>query len=602
MGHQAMGRQSRFAPAILNRCSIRPPRMVISAESRRAGRGETVVEGEYRVSGSNGADNVAPSQGFASLVFCLPDLRVVYAGFAVPPCAYSNDPGYCGLATLVGVHQSTDGGTTWQAVRGEGLGLQNVSRARRPSDVARHGLRGDRRERRLQVHRWRTHVGVDQRGAFDRLRPVARHRPTHAIDASISARRRGRLQEHRQRAPRGARPARTESQRGHSSGPRRSDRLVHRVGGRLPKRRVSVGRCGQDVGAGQHGVEHAGRPGTGDLGGRPDALCGDGRRRRLPAGHRAGGGCERQQLDEALARPRCGPRRGPGIVGALAARSDPLIVRMVRHTADGTATIAGVVRDESGPVRDAIVTGQATSLHTSTDARGEFVLAGADAGRAVDPDRVRAGLLHRRPGLGHARPPQTSRFNWSGTPRPTTRVISGSAPRGRPVRPPTARSATPEPGRDDSLLPYDEWVRDAHGTSAVNPRFLSVYNGTDLSGAHRSPAVRVRHTEGLRQIPASRPTRRSRTTVLATARRAADGRQLRRVSRARRCGQRCLLDRPERAVARRAAKASRATCATSSGPSSSIAQPGCPFPRCRRVVDGVPPPVTRPPVVHRPLR
>jgi hypothetical protein len=36
---------------------------------------------------------------------------------------------------------------------------------------------------------------------------------------------------------------------------------------------------------------------------------------------------------------------------------------------------------------------------------------------------------------------------------------------------------------------YDEWKADAHARSAVNPRFLSMYNGTDLRG-RRSPATR----------------------------------------------------------------------------------------------------------------
>ena len=32
------------------------------------------------------------------------------------------------------------------------------------------------------------------------------------------------------------------------------------------------------------------------------------------------------------------------------------------------------------------------------------------------------------------------------------------------------------------MLPVDEWKLDAHASAAVNPRFLSLYNGTDLNG------------------------------------------------------------------------------------------------------------------------
>ena len=35
---------------------------------------------------------------------------------------------------------------------------------------------------------------------------------------------------------------------------------------------------------------------------------------------------------------------------------------------------------------------------------------------------------------------------------------------------------------ESGLLPFDEWERDAHGTAARNPRFLSVYTGTSLEG------------------------------------------------------------------------------------------------------------------------
>jgi hypothetical protein len=38
-------------------------------------------------------------------------------------------------------------------------------------------------------------------------------------------------------------------------------------------------------------------------------------------------------------------------------------------------------------------------------------------------------------------------------------------------------------------LPGDEWLRDAHSQSAVNPRFLSMYRGCDLSG-NQSPLTR----------------------------------------------------------------------------------------------------------------
>ena len=38
-------------------------------------------------------------------------------------------------------------------------------------------------------------------------------------------------------------------------------------------------------------------------------------------------------------------------------------------------------------------------------------------------------------------------------------------------------------------LPVDEWLLDAHSQSATNPRFLTMYNGTDMEG-NQSPVTR----------------------------------------------------------------------------------------------------------------
>ena len=50
------------------------------------------------------------------------------------------------------------------------------------------------------------------------------------------------------------------------------------------------------------------------------------------------------------------------------------------------------------------------------------------------------------------------------------------------------------------LLPVDEWLKDAHSQSAVNPRFLTLHSGKDMSG-RRSPFTRYRRTEDYRLVP-----------------------------------------------------------------------------------------------------
>ena len=50
------------------------------------------------------------------------------------------------------------------------------------------------------------------------------------------------------------------------------------------------------------------------------------------------------------------------------------------------------------------------------------------------------------------------------------------------------------------VLPVDEWLKDAHSQSAVNPRFLTMHSGTDMSG-RRSPSTRYRRMSDSRIVP-----------------------------------------------------------------------------------------------------
>ena len=57
-------------------------------------------------------------------------------------------------------------------------------------------------------------------------------------------------------------------------------------------------------------------------------------------------------------------------------------------------------------------------------------------------------------------------------------------------------------GKDASALelPVDEWLKDAHSQSAVNPRFLTMHAGTDMSG-RRSPSTAYRRLSDFRLVP-----------------------------------------------------------------------------------------------------
>jgi hypothetical protein len=158
-------------------------------------------------------------------------------------------------------------------------------------------------------------------------------------------------------------------------------------------------------------------------------------------------------------------------------------------------SISGWVRHQGTPVAGAVVRVQTTGIIASTDKNGHFTLSGFGTLSnvrltAFAPGYYIAGPLKVSPGKKnvvfhlkkHAQR-DNERYVWI--------PASNSDPKTNHCQ--TCHS---EPGNPDSNLPFDEWTKDAHGNSAVNQRFLSVYNGTDLTGQNRGPLTRyVNHKE-----------------------------------------------------------------------------------------------------------
>jgi nitrate/TMAO reductase-like tetraheme cytochrome c subunit len=57
-----------------------------------------------------------------------------------------------------------------------------------------------------------------------------------------------------------------------------------------------------------------------------------------------------------------------------------------------------------------------------------------------------------------------------------------------------------DPDNPNSLLPYDEWIKDAHSKSALNPRFLTMYHGTDVKG-NQSPETKYGYNKDYGSFP-----------------------------------------------------------------------------------------------------
>jgi hypothetical protein len=141
--------------------------------------------------------------------------------------------------------------------------------------------------------------------------------------------------------------------------------------------------------------------------------------------------------------------------------------------------VSGIVTDAAGPVAGATVRLRGGLESTTTDESGRFTLS------------FRGPALHRvvtawKEGYYPA--------GADLTPSPPSLSGKGAGGLGLILKPhPTADDPTyqwltsnPDPnvalGCGHCMATYDEWKLDAHALSATNPRFLSVYNGTDLAG------------------------------------------------------------------------------------------------------------------------
>ncbi len=148
-------------------------------------------------------------------------------------------------------------------------------------------------------------------------------------------------------------------------------------------------------------------------------------------------------------------------------------------------TIRGVVRAAAGPVAGATVRVQATERVTLTDSGGRFALAGAEPQdglvvlTAWAPGFFCGGPVEASPGDGavvlelepHAAG-DDSTYAWlPSTPVPGVDSLHTCS---------TCHARHGDPGAAE--LPVNQWLADSHSGSARNPRFLSLYAGTDLAG------------------------------------------------------------------------------------------------------------------------
>ncbi len=139
--------------------------------------------------------------------------------------------------------------------------------------------------------------------------------------------------------------------------------------------------------------------------------------------------------------------------------------------AQGSGLVSGWVLTEAGsPAMDARVRLQASMDYVTAGANGTFLLGGLEEGRCVTVTAWQNGYY----------------VAW----QVVTPTVAGITITLRPY--PSGdnedyqwlSSTDPEEGISclHCMVAFPEWQAGAHGQSAVNPRFFSMYNGTDISG------------------------------------------------------------------------------------------------------------------------
>lgn len=186
------------------------------------------------------------------------------------------------------------------------------------------------------------------------------------------------------------------------------------------------------------------------------------------------------------------------LIWALAATALPATLTFL--LADTGKAITGVVTDGAQPVSGAVVRVQATSVSTTTNERGEFTLGGLPNLPAMPLTAWALGYYIAGPVTAK---PGDSGISFAlrkipAADNPSYAWASGFSSSGQDVN---CQNCHADIQPKTPQLPFDEWQLDAHGTSAQNRRFLSMYNGTDLSGQNQSPLTRYVYRQDYGLVP-----------------------------------------------------------------------------------------------------
>ena len=164
------------------------------------------------------------------------------------------------------------------------------------------------------------------------------------------------------------------------------------------------------------------------------------------------------------------------VIFALFVLAAILVVLGIRATRD-TMVVQGLVADENGVIAGAVVRVQGENQSVTTDAQGHFdIVVPADDSSVVITGWAPGHYVGAADNLSESslalielvRYPTTDNvdYNWF-----------------------SHEGAQGSLSCSHCMPCYEEWKADAHSQAAINPRFLSLYNGTTLTGETGTPTT-----------------------------------------------------------------------------------------------------------------
>lgn len=166
---------------------------------------------------------------------------------------------------------------------------------------------------------------------------------------------------------------------------------------------------------------------------------------------------------------------------------------------DTTGILEGIVTDAQGPVSGATVRIQTTDLVTTSGDSGRFILTGLAPGNPVTLTAWAPGYYI---GGGREFIPDSSGIelhleHHAIEDNPAYEWISAFSLAGNEGN---CQNCHAQPENSNSHLPFDEWQHDAHASAAQNPRFVTMYSGTDIYG-NQSPPTRYGYNRDYGTFP-----------------------------------------------------------------------------------------------------